>query len=708
MRIVRRAACIGLAAFGGIFVSGWTSAVFAATSDSLTVVIRPLDTTPPGAVTDLQSMPGAANQMLLQWTAPDENNYIYSDKNPVTSYIVRIATFSADSVGSTTTWWNIAQDVTGEPPPAAPGLTEYLLLNGLTGGVTYYAAIKSVDDMGLVSDIDTKSSTAGQQANAYVTSSLTSPPSNFAGAALSTTSIQWSWDIYGGATYYTVYTSPADVPVASVAGLSTVESGFTANVAVTRILRAGNASGVSPPTSPITVYTLAQTPNNLSAPSVGLDRAVLQWQENGNPAGTRYRLERSNNGVSYVPVTLITTTTYQDTGLAQLTTYYYRVRALNGDDIPSAPSTAITIFTTAAIDTNQPNAPAGLKGFLDPTGKAFTLSWEEVKFNSNGTAITDLAGYYIYKRAQLNSTPVRLTTTPLTVTAFADQVDNQVYYYTIRAVDTSGNESEESLFADSSPEANIIYLSTDGATQIRIPQDVNDLLRSAYNKYGVPLSIKLTEIALPGDQQVIRTVRFTLIRTDTNEVLNDLSFSKPQALVAVGYNATNGQVARGAPSLNAKNVTTTAVTPDQLAMYWFNGVTWVRVGGTNDPSLQAIKIKSSFLGNYQLRASANPSTLSLSQGNVYPRLFTPNGDGLNDRVYFVLENPSNVAVSGEIIDKAGRHVRTLPPPAKNSGIGTTLIWDGKDDRGNVVPGDIYIYKISGEGRTFTGTVGVAR
>jgi flagellar hook assembly protein FlgD len=89
-------------------------------------------------------------------------------------------------------------------------------------------------------------------------------------------------------------------------------------------------------------------------------------------------------------------------------------------------------------------------------------------------------------------------------------------------------------------------------------------------------------------------------------------------------------------------------------------------------------------------------------------LFTPNGDGLNDRVYFVFENPNNASVEGEILDKAGRHVRALPPASTQTGIGTTMTWDGKDDHGVTVPGGAYIYKIKGEGKTFTGSVGVAR
>ncbi len=705
---VRDWALATLAIAGGFFVLARPA--FAATSDSLTVTFRPLDTTPPAAITNLNAAPGAAGQVILQWSSPDENNNQFSDRNPVASYVVRIATFSADSIGSTTTWWNTAQDVTGEPPPSNPGVTEFMLLNGLPGGVTYYFAIKSIDDANLLSPIDTHSSTIGQQARAFVSSTLNSPPTNFAGMAISTHAIQWSWGVTLGATYYRLSTYPGDLTVTDSNGFSFDEFGFTPNEAITRILRSGNASGVSLPTSPVTVYTLANVPANLAASGITISQVSLTWTSNNNPGGTRYRLERSNNNVAYTPIATINVVTYLDTGLAQLTTYYYRVRAINEDGLLSNPSSVVTVFTAQSGDLVAPSAPAGLKGFLDPTGRAFALTWEPVRYNVDGSPATDIAGYYIYRRDSLTGPGIRLTPAPLAVAAFADQVNNQVNYYTIRAVDLAGNESPDSLIADSSPEANIIYLSTDGVSHVMMPETVNDLLRSAYNKYGVPLTIELSDEPLSADGLIVRNVRLKLIRTDTREVLNDLAFSQPQATVAVGYNQQNGQVIGGAPGIGSRggNVRASAITPDQLSMYWFNGVTWVRIGGTVDIPAQAVKTRSSFLGNYQLRVSANPSTLSLSQGNVYPRLFTPNGDGLNDRVYFILENPNNVPVSGEIFDKDGRHVRTLPPADSHSGIGTTLIWDGKDDRGNVVPGGAYIYRISGEGKSFTGTVGVAR
>jgi gliding motility-associated-like protein len=218
----------------------------------------------------------------------------------------------------------------------------------------------------------------------------------------------------------------------------------------------------------------------------------------------------------------------------------------------------------------------------------------------------------------------------------------------------------------------------------------------------------MTVDPIPANTNIVRNIEYKLIRSDNKQVIQDLAFSKPESIIAVGYTVVNGQVVAGAPAVQNVSAAGPPSTPDQLSLYWNNGVTWVKVGGSVNLAAQAVQIKSSFLGNYQLRVSQRAPFLSLDAGNVYPRVFTPNGDGFNDRVYFVLENPNNVSVTGEIFDLAGRYVATLQPPTANSGIGTTLIWDGKDSNGSVVPSGAYIYKIQGEGKTFTGSVAVAR
>lgn len=704
-----RAAVTLTAAIGLAFVFSTPKQVTAAQSEQITVIISPRDTFPPAAVTDLRGTSGAAGQMLLEWTAPDESEAGFTTPYPATSYIIKIATFSVDTIGSTTAWWNGAVDVTGEPPPANPGTTDLMLINGLAQGVTYYAGIKSVDAVGLISPIDTLSSTPGQQAYVVIYGAVApATPANFTGTVINTTSVRWDWAISLGANAYQLFDDPLGTLVTQTTDLFLVETGLNPNTRVSRTIRAINTVGSSPASAAVTIYTFAATPTGFGLTNAGVTSITLGWNATGNTTGTLYRIERSTDSVVFSTAGTTTALTYQDSSLTENTSYYYRLYAINGAGIETAPTAIVFTRTLNQI----PGEPLGLRGILDPTGTAFTLIWEDDTYNADGTVMTDLAGYHVYRRTSLTGARTRLTPTPLNVTVFADQVNNQTLYYTVTALDTRGNESVESLTADSSVDRNIIYVSSDNLSSLLMPATISELLRSANNKYGVPLTIGMNEEAIPTNTSVVRTIRLSLIRGDTKQTLDDLAFAEPQATVAVGYRMDNGSVGRGRPSaqsnaVSASNIVTNAQ-PEDLSMYWHNGVTWVKIGGTLDKSAQTIATKSSFLGAYSLRIVGRAVSLTLEQANVYPRLFTPNDDGFNDRVYFVLENPNDADVSGEIYDMAGRFVATLPPPQAGTGIGTTLIWDGKDSTGTVVPSGTYVYRIKGEGKTFTGTVAVAR
>ena len=218
------------------------------------------------------------------------------------------------------------------------------------------------------------------------------------------------------------------------------------------------------------------------------------------------------------------------------------------------------------------------------------------------------------------------------------------------------------------------------------------------------------EKPVPTGTNVLRYVSLRLLRGDNGNEIQDLAFQLPNTSVAVGYNVVNGQIDIGAPSQSGADVNTQAVNanPSDLSFYWFNGVTWVKVGGTLDEANQVIATKTSFLGDYQIRVAVQGDSLTLPEANVYPRVFTPNGDGLNDKLYIVLLNPNSAEVSGEIFDLKGRLVKSLASPSGQVGVGTTFIWDGSDMNGAVVPSGAYIYRIKGEGKTITGTIAVAR
>jgi hypothetical protein len=97
---------------------------------------------------------------------------------------------------------------------------------------------------------------------------------------------------------------------------------------------------------------------------------------------------------------------------------------------------------------------------------------------------------------------------------------------------------------------------------------------------------------------------------------------------------------------------------------------------------------------------------SLTFNGVFPRIFTPNGDGFNDKALFHFDNPELLPVSGTVYDIAGARVGNLSPTSSDpTGL---LAWDGKDSDGKTVPGGIYLYKIEYQGQFLTGTVVVAR
>jgi glucuronoarabinoxylan endo-1,4-beta-xylanase len=101
------------------------------------------DITPPSAITDLSAANITQTSADLSWTAPGDDG----NQGVATGYDIRYSTIPLTAAN-----WNSAQQVTGEPTPAASGLEQYVSV-GLQPGTTYYFAIKTLDEAGNVSDI---------------------------------------------------------------------------------------------------------------------------------------------------------------------------------------------------------------------------------------------------------------------------------------------------------------------------------------------------------------------------------------------------------------------------------------------------------------------------------------------------------------------------------------------------------------------------
>jgi gliding motility-associated-like protein len=131
------------------------------------------------------------------------------------------------------------------------------------------------------------------------------------------------------------------------------------------------------------------------------------------------------------------------------------------------------------------------------------------------------------------------------------------------------------------------------------------------------------------------------------------------------------------------------------------------------PWFRVLFVHALFLALFAARldqAAAAPFARAMSLGSltfqgVYPRIFTPNGDGANDKAAFHFDNPELLPVEGSIFDISGGRVTSLSAATNGTEL---LLWDGKNADGQTVPGGIYLYQIEFQGKYLTGTVVVAR
>ena len=122
----------------------------------------------------------------------------------------------------------------------------------------------------------------------------------------------------------------------------------------------------------------------------------------------------------------------------------------------------------------------------------------------------------------------------------------------------------------------------------------------------------------------------------------------------------------------------------------FNSQTPMEVRQQIIPGNAADEVESEVLS---VRTSLSKSLLFSPR--VFPNSFTPNGDGINDRLdisYTILRVTSPVRVSVEIFDLSGSLVREVY--AGEDPLGEySHAWDGRDRSNKLVPPGLYLYRI---------------
>jgi hypothetical protein len=161
--------------------------------------------------------------------------------------------------------------------------------------------------------------------------------------------VSLSWTSVGGAQSYTLYhgtTSNGETQLTSgVSGTSYLDTPVTNGTTYYYKVTAVNVNGEGPPSNEVNATPHAApvpptAPSSLSA-TAGSQRVTLSWVNNATDA-TGIEIERTSNlNKPFAQVaTVAPAASYVDSGLRRKTTYYYRIRAVNGNLVSGYSNTA--------------------------------------------------------------------------------------------------------------------------------------------------------------------------------------------------------------------------------------------------------------------------------------------------------------------------------------------------------------------------------
>jgi chitodextrinase len=424
------------------------------------------DTAPPTAPSNLTASATSGSQINLSWTASTDNA-------GVTGYQVE----RCQGVGCS----NFAQIGT------STGTT--YSSTGLTELTSYSYQVRATD---------ARSNLSGYSNTATATTrDVTAPstPSNLTASAVSDSQINLSWTFSTdnvGVTGYRVErcqgsTCSNFTLVTTVTGPSYNNAGLLPSTAYRYRVRAtdaaGNLSSYSniPSATTLADATPPTAPSNLTASTPSNGQITLSWTASTDNGGvTGYRIERCQGAgcSNFTQVGTSTGTTYSNTGLPQLTTYSYRVRATDARSNLSAYSNVATATTR---DATAPTAPSNLTASAGGSSQ-MNLSW---------IASTDNVGVtgYRVERCQGASCSNFSQVATGSGTTFYDTGlhASTTYNYRVRATDAVGNLSTYSNTSSGTTKKPVSLVLVN--SESRYYTDFQQFIKPYLDNFGIPYNV---------------------------------------------------------------------------------------------------------------------------------------------------------------------------------------------------------------------------
>jgi chitodextrinase len=378
-----------------------------------------LDTSPPSAPASLSASAASGTQIDLSWPAS-------SDNVGVAAYDIE---YCAGSGCSPVNALN------------STGSTSYSAI-GLSPATSYSFRVRARD---------ARPNYGGYSPTASATTVDTiapSTPTSFTATTASGTQINLSWaassDNVGVSGYAIEYCAGSGCsPVSALTSTSATSysaTGLTPATTYNFRIRAYDAqtnySGYSGTASAITQDSVAPTaPTGLTAAAASSSQINLNWTASTDNVGVAaYHVERCTGAAcsNFAEIATTTSTSYNNTGLADATTYRYQVRAR--DAFPNY-SGYSNVASAPTPDGTAPSVPAG---FTTPVVSATQISF-------TWTASTDnvgVTGYAVERCQGAGCTNFAQIATP-TTSSFTDSTvaSGVTYRYQLRARDAISNWS---------------------------------------------------------------------------------------------------------------------------------------------------------------------------------------------------------------------------------------------------------------------------
>ncbi|TPW21862.1 MAG: cell wall surface anchor family protein [Elusimicrobia bacterium] len=331
-----------------------------------------------------------------------------------TAYSLAAAPVSLTVVSVTTDTVSLSWGDNGNPAGTTYGVEKSTFAGGFLAYSTFTAASATVGQLepggtyffrvGAFNN-DAVATTFANVVSTLTDANLPGVPGTPAALVLSTGDIQWSWTAAPRASQYKVYeVSDLQNPLAVLPGTSVTFAGLGTNSQQTIVVVGTNSFGGGQATPAVSTYTFAAVPSGLAVLGVTSLYVSLTWSVNGNPAGTVFELQKATDGVLYTTHSTYTVAGATVAGLSASSSYYFQLRAFNGESAPTAFTAAVSTLTDASGGVPPPGPAGGPTAFSVSTGD---VVWE-------WTAASDADGYRVYlatKTNELLATPAGNGTT---------------------------------------------------------------------------------------------------------------------------------------------------------------------------------------------------------------------------------------------------------------------------------------------------------